>query len=607
MHFARQHSKHAHLGRDVAHENRALIKLPISIPPLIKLPISIPPIPIIGPLLTPIIQGKSTPTPTPAPAPAPTPTPIPTVIQPTLLPPPVTLSPSDGGNGNNGNGNGNNGNGNNGNGNNGNGNNGNGNNGNGNNGRMEMVVARAMETRMGMGVGEETAAALLEMALVAPVAATLAALLVEADSGNGDGSETGGSNTGPLNGNGKNLAANPNGNSPVGNAGSNPNQFDNQPDVEHPSLDSTGGNGGGFQSASATRSGAGGPTPTSLSDPSKPDGSGGAGELPPHSSKGISPGAIAGIAVVVSLIFLALLIFLLRKRYMSRRSHRRNQWWGGASHAYDIRDGVPSRSRNRSSVRSSFATTVDQSQASRLTVDLGDAPPVPSMTEVSAANGSRLISPAAATAVLVSFDNSHLYSGASNRTSLRSLDSNNSESQSLVFNNDVFGERTMTSMSVRPFSPSESFAFPKPPSKQSGDWTSSRPVSAVTATSAVRSYASDPIPPIPALPKDPFADPSQSSTELDKVEIILRPFISTRPDELSVGISDRIRVKGIFDDGWALVERLPSSDTSAAGVTGLIPIDCFRAPGQDLSSFVSDRSINVPSQEDLNVNVVATA
>ncbi|KAF9465387.1 hypothetical protein BDZ94DRAFT_1131869, partial [Collybia nuda] len=140
-------------------------------------------------------------------------------------------------------------------------------------------------------------------------------------------------------------------------------------------------------------------------------------------------------------------------------------------------------------------------------------------------------------------------------------------------------------MSVRPFSPSESFAFPKPPTVQSGDWSNagSRPQSSstlATLKSPEISYLGSPIPPTPALPKDPFADPSKP--EFVGVETICRPFVPTLGDELAVAIGDSVKVLNIFDDGWAMVEKVPEGTEVVKSQSGLIPIDCLRAVDQDL-------------------------
>ncbi|KAI0042400.1 hypothetical protein FA95DRAFT_1500146 [Auriscalpium vulgare] len=117
-------------------------------------------------------------------------------------------------------------------------------------------------------------------------------------------------------------------------------------------------------------------------------------------------------------------------------------------------------------------------------------------------------------------------------------------------------------MSVRPFSPSESFAFPKPPS-------SARPKSS----------------------ENPFDDPkagATSSTDIlpGSLETVIRPFAPTLHDELSVDPGDLVTVVTAFDDGWAQVKK------KIDGTTGLIPIDCFRSMGEDVPAFLASKRVS---------------
>jgi hypothetical protein len=64
-------------------------------------------------------------------------------------------------------------------------------------------------------------------------------------------------------------------------------------------------------------------------------------------------------------------------------------------------------------------------------------------------------------------------------------------------------------------------------------------------------------------------------------------------DELSVVIGDRVKVIKVFDDGWAMVEKLPhGADAKGAKMPGLIPIDCMRAIGQDLPAFLIEKRVS---------------
>jgi hypothetical protein len=190
-----------------------------------------------------------------------------------------------------------------------------------------------------------------------------------------------------------------------------------------------------------------------------------------------------------------------------------------------------------------------------------------------------------------------------------------------VDRNSLLKPELGTPMSVRPFSPTESFAFPKPPAEtSSGDWgTLSR--SLTVHTSATRSVESpteiSPTPinpfadPLPG-PANPFADPlppipnspSTVNPKFLEIETVRRPFVPTLSDELPVATGDRVKILHMFDDGWALVEKNPIiPDPKGKGNAiehqpekGLIPIDCFRDPGVDLSEFIATKRVSSYSQ-----------
>ena len=65
-------------------------------------------------------------------------------------------------------------------------------------------------------------------------------------------------------------------------------------------------------------------------------------------------------------------------------------------------------------------------------------------------------------------------------------------------------------------------------------------------------------------------------------------------DELTVAVDDEVKVLQIFDDGWALVEKIEPTPAQ-----GLIPLACLRDMGQGLTSLLSTRraqSIHVSEQ-----------
>ncbi|EJF63211.1 hypothetical protein DICSQDRAFT_25521, partial [Dichomitus squalens LYAD-421 SS1] len=160
--------------------------------------------------------------------------------------------------------------------------------------------------------------------------------------------------------------------------------------------------------------------------------------------------------------------------------------------------------------------------------------------------------------------------------------------------------------SVRPFSPSETWSFPKPPT----DNESGRVASAIlsgslrssTQGSAFFTAEDAQTPEVEA--KNPFADPENpfadlfearpgSATTQDStpahfapIEMVRRPFVPTVHDEIAVDVGDQVRVIRRFDDGWAVVENVTT------GVRGLIPIDCLRAVEEELPAFLAKKRIS---------------
>ena len=77
----------------------------------------------------------------------------------------------------------------------------------------------------------------------------------------------------------------------------------------------------------------------------------------------------------------------------------------------------------------------------------------------------------------------------------------------------------------------------------------------------------------------------------------------TLSDELPVVIGDRVKVIKVFDDGWAMVQKIVEDTKSSAAKnrpqSGLIPIDCMRAVGQDLPAFLSEKRVSSTYIEDI--------
>ena len=341
-------------------------------------------------------------------------------------------------------------------------------------------------------------------------------------------------------------------------------------------------------------------------------------------SKGLSSGAIAGIVVVCVLVAIVALIFCYRRRAIARRSERRNRWWlagndnSSGSFSFVADNNCNSADHNdntggRASTRSSFATNFDQGLMFRvqsLSGVLAVVPPVmPPMAQVGERNS-----------VLVPFA-----SAAARRQSMNSMTSNGSDEGQYLAAYDMNDQGPTTPMSVRPFSPNESFSFPKPPS--SG--TKSRPISTSTsgssfvsanpngvsypqspastfvpdqqtlgqypATAAASlspnpsSGKTSPISPFEAA-ENPFEDHVEKP-EFQPIETIRRPFTPSLDDELVVKPGDSVRIIKVFDDGWTFVEKLGLNATDCKD-RGLIPIDCLREAGQALPAFLSQKRVS---------------
>jgi hypothetical protein len=101
---------------------------------------------------------------------------------------------------------------------------------------------------------------------------------------------------------------------------------------------------------------------------------------------------------------------------------------------------------------------------------------------------------------------------------------------------------------------------------------------------------------------NPFADPT-FEPKFAEIETVQRPFVPTLSDELPVVIGDRVKVIKVFDDGWAMVqknvEEAGSSPIRSKPQSGLIPIDCMRAVGQDLPAFLSEKRVSSAYVEDV--------
>ena len=398
------------------------------------------------------------------------------------------------------------------------------------------------------------------------------------------------------------------------------------------------------------------------------DGNGGnsdGGSTTPSDGKGaassgkVSPGVIAAICIVVGLVLLFLFLFGLRRWHKKRRNQRLQAWadrskkgglfFGAFSEKPATAGSANSNVDGSRSVRSSFGTTIehtrpfsplpafDQSLSDNVFFSPFPSPGtseahtatsiVPDMPPVSMPQAAVVRSPSR---------NSSVFSIGSDSTHESGRDSNGAQYLALP---PMQPDNTtqLSPISVRPFSPSESWAFPKPPTNPPTPSTTPRPLSGTTA-------AELPVPPIPAArpgdttptpadaeaqnpfadsqevvaKQDPFADPERTPTMLAVashvdvpvkrptssgtmrtvstaagseasmgiLEVIRRPFVPTLGDELAVKRGDQIRVLQCFDDGWAQIEKLET------GETGLIPVDCLREAGEELPEFLAARRVS---------------
>ncbi|KAL5520074.1 hypothetical protein ACEPAG_1734 [Sanghuangporus baumii] len=382
------------------------------------------------------------------------------------------------------------------------------------------------------------------------------------------------------------------------------------------------------------------------------------------SNHGLSPGIIAAIAVISSVAFLALVVFVMRRWYRKRRERRIENWasrpgafafFGAASvninNENDEKSEGAAPGSGTRSARSSFGTTIDR----------GLRPLTPDPFSQSASNFSdfysttntsvTFLAPSPVPAPLVVTPPVQRPESAVNRQSLISLASsssssygsgggsgpNNTSTEAVAEDRDgstddhaqyliVSASQSQnhpnapqpSPISVRPWSPSERWAFPKPPSSTSalGNIFYQSPASPVS-----QSVESDRVPatnlplltPMTPETTNPFADSSQIPDEVTSgtcesavtaktsmsgtdgivgaIEHIRRPFLPTLADELRVQRGDVIRVLQVFDDGWVQVEKISSSTetTTSAYERGLIPVDCLREAGEPLPDFLASR------------------
>ncbi|RPD77967.1 hypothetical protein L226DRAFT_337927 [Lentinus tigrinus ALCF2SS1-7] len=333
-------------------------------------------------------------------------------------------------------------------------------------------------------------------------------------------------------------------------------------------------------------------------------------------SHGVSTGIIVAISVIAALLALMLLLCCVRRRAVAARINRRKQWFaGGGSDAqrdYSDKDGpAPGTQSNRSS----FATSFDRGQVFTPNPNPFDVPvsvSIQQTTQVwpSDLSGSITVVPAAAHTVESA--SSPTFRSQGDRSSVHSASSAggsrpaSQNSQYLVAlppaaatEGSPYGLDCSSPFSVRPFSPSETFSFPKPP-MDDAESRASEIVSGSVKSSMLGSafYTAEEAHSPLAENENPFADfteiirPQSASTEnsvpqhFTPVETIQRSFVPSMDDEMAVNPGDEVRVLKRFDDGWAVAEKV------GAGVQGLIPVDCMRAVEEELPAFLAKKRIS---------------
>jgi len=336
------------------------------------------------------------------------------------------------------------------------------------------------------------------------------------------------------------------------------------------------GSGSGTESNSGTRGGSSGPSSEGSSTGSGTSGNGDSSNPSPSDVKTLGDskgnnshgGAIAAAIILTLLLGVAVVFFILRRRSNARRDDQANRWWftrKRTSQNYGDEEAIHTGNSSR---RSSFATTVDHSNASFLAKTA--IPPLPPpMAEVGRSNG-------AAPALVFDIN-------ADPRFSIGSAGSHNSQFL-IIHRESLLHEATSSART-------EFFPFPKPPiadrvSLHSKISWSSQPelkqdgdLFCISAPSSPSQTTQPQLPADPFADPNPFEDPSRAVSPFPDQNVtgtVRRPFSPQLQDELQVDIGDTVRILQSFDDGWALAEKLDASD----GRQGFIPLECFHDIGQ---------------------------
>ncbi|RXW22296.1 hypothetical protein EST38_g3554 [Candolleomyces aberdarensis] len=345
---------------------------------------------------------------------------------------------------------------------------------------------------------------------------------------------------------------------------------------------------------------------------------------------GLPTSAIAAIVVISLLVFLLVLVFLVRRHWMSRRRDRMHRWWSTnkpSSQDYNEKahDFAPGLVQSTPAQGGGLASGFDHSSI---------VPTAPPVAEVRVPHGVTNSPPP-------------MVFGHPLSASRRTIDSDRLSVGSAVSNDSNSSKFFVVHHPVKNDNYRESFKFPKPPSlnttselasihTRNGSGVSGTSYAAVCstpiATKAPSALSQPPItPPDPDSAHDqtdrgkdsssansipnPFLDsPGSHTSDLSipnsfapnpfddqqalasvgkfaEVEIVRRPFQPTLADELQVAVNDRVAVLEVFDDGWATVQKLQDGPSGSAQQKGLIPIACLREVNQDLSSFLNTKVV----------------
>lgn len=340
----------------------------------------------------------------------------------------------------------------------------------------------------------------------------------------------------------------------------------------------------------------------------------GSGATDAESHKSFPIAAIIALVVIGVLGVLALVVFCCRRSSRARIARRRI--WATGEKRVSVYGAVSSsgyfRENDVKSVRSSFGTTFEQhTDPFRLShqppVPLGSDWPLYNPDEPQTVENPRISIPDPV--AVVCKPPSPTVRAESRPNSMGSDISNPFDDTAHPSQVLLVPERGVTSpdlpgtpFSVRPFSPSERWSFPMPPTGSShrassqlpSRTTSSSPVTFDTLHASEYATAND--------SENPFADFESSDTghtsetyvtaDTDaaahflRIEYACRPFEPTRSDEISVEEGDRVRVLKRFDDGWAY------ADNCTNGQRGLFPIDCLRMSNQELPDFLHAKRLS---------------